>query len=253
MTKRALHPIVFLGIMTSLASGVVTSDIAGSHVTLPGEPAFGVNVDGVALLAGDMPNSETIDDLIDPFCTGALIGSAEPHSQWDVANQPDLDIPLVNANNDTANGGWVTPPVASIVAPVEDAVLSGTVTIQVDARDVDTLPGDLTLVEVQQVVNGEPIASIGAADFNVETGYYELAWDTDGWDGTHQILAVATDSDGNMSSTTSVVVANNVDVVVDNVDDPPIVEVINPASGSTVNGTVVLEAHASDGHVHGVG
>ena len=73
MTKPALHPIVLLGIMTSLASGVVTSDTAGSHVTAPGETTFGVNIDGVALLAGDVSDSQTIDDLIGPFCTGALI------------------------------------------------------------------------------------------------------------------------------------------------------------------------------------
>ena len=52
--------------------GVVTSDESGSHVTQPGERSFGVLVEGVALLAADVPESHSLDDLI-PLCTGALI------------------------------------------------------------------------------------------------------------------------------------------------------------------------------------
>ena len=71
--KRALCIYVLLGVVVDSCLGVVTSDEVGSHATTPGEPAFGVNVDGVALLAGEVPDSETIGDLMEPFCTGALI------------------------------------------------------------------------------------------------------------------------------------------------------------------------------------
>jgi hypothetical protein len=128
MTKRALHAIVLLGIMSSLASGIVTSDSAGSHVTLPGEPAFGVNVDGVSLLAGDVPDSQTISDLIGPFCTGALITSRHiltaAHcydADYDGAVDPVFDFPSVAAfelpdrtvmlNINSGEDGWGLPSI----------------------------------------------------------------------------------------------------------------------------------------------
>ena len=75
MTRQTYGALVLLAMVATSASGVVTSDTAGSHVTAPGETTFGVNIDGVALLAGDVPDSQTIDDLLGPFCTGALITS----------------------------------------------------------------------------------------------------------------------------------------------------------------------------------
>ena len=65
-------PIVFAGIFSLSADAIVTSDTIGSHATTPGHLAFGLNVDGVALIAGDVPDSKSLSDLI-PECGGALI------------------------------------------------------------------------------------------------------------------------------------------------------------------------------------
>ena len=59
MMKTTLFLCVLLQLAPDSSLAVVTSDENGSHVTTPGEPAFGVNVDGVALLAGDVASSET--------------------------------------------------------------------------------------------------------------------------------------------------------------------------------------------------
>jgi hypothetical protein len=63
--------LVVLCVPNSLPA-LVTSDEAGSHQTTPGQPTFGVNVDGVVLVAADVPEPTIIQDLI-PYCTGALI------------------------------------------------------------------------------------------------------------------------------------------------------------------------------------
>jgi hypothetical protein len=54
------------------AWAIVTSDEEGSHVVLPGQAAFGVNLDGVALIGTRLPNVNAIDGLL-PLCSAALI------------------------------------------------------------------------------------------------------------------------------------------------------------------------------------
>jgi hypothetical protein len=54
------------------ACAIITSDEAGSHVVVPGQPAFGVNLDGVALIGRRLPNVNTFTTLT-PICSAALI------------------------------------------------------------------------------------------------------------------------------------------------------------------------------------
>jgi hypothetical protein len=64
-----------LAIVLALASpawAIVTSDEAGSHVVVPGQPAFGINLDGVALVGRRLPNVNTLPRL-SPICSAALI------------------------------------------------------------------------------------------------------------------------------------------------------------------------------------
>jgi hypothetical protein len=55
-------------IASRLVWAIVTSDVPGSHVIEPGQPAFGLNLDGVVMIGGLL----SLDDPI-RFCTGALI------------------------------------------------------------------------------------------------------------------------------------------------------------------------------------
>jgi hypothetical protein len=55
-----------------LCWAIVTSDTPGSHVVTPGQPAFGLNLDGVVLIGRRLPNVNTIARLT-PRCSAALI------------------------------------------------------------------------------------------------------------------------------------------------------------------------------------
>ena len=50
------------------AWAIVTSDTAGTHVVTPGVPAFGLNLDGVAIVGGLLRSGQPVS-----VCTGALI------------------------------------------------------------------------------------------------------------------------------------------------------------------------------------
>jgi hypothetical protein len=54
--------------MTQTTWAIITSDSPGSHVVTPGQPAFGLNLDGVVMVGGAPPFGPPIS-----VCTGALI------------------------------------------------------------------------------------------------------------------------------------------------------------------------------------
>jgi hypothetical protein len=94
--------------------------------------------------------------------------------------------------------GWVTessltdgdlPPTASIVSPVDGSVVSGNVSIEVEATDDRDAQGSLT-VEVR--IDG---GAWQAATYNAASGYYETSWDASAAaEGSHTIEGRATDT-----------------------------------------------------------
>ena len=65
---RVYTAVFALVALVNPAWAIVTSDAAGSHVVSPGVSAFGINLDGVAIVGGAPP----IGPLIS-VCTGALV------------------------------------------------------------------------------------------------------------------------------------------------------------------------------------
>lgn len=120
---------------------------------------------------------------------------------------------LVNAQAALAEtcGGEAapSPPIASLVNPAAGATVAGTVTVQINATDVEDAVGAL-FVEWQADGAGWQLAS-----YNVATGYYEADWDTTtATDGDRMIEARATDSADNVGSDRySVKIDNNVDTM----------------------------------------
>jgi V8-like Glu-specific endopeptidase len=56
-----------------VARAIVLSDREHDHVVRPGEPMYGVNLDGVVALGNGVPGSSTFDEIVLFQCSGALI------------------------------------------------------------------------------------------------------------------------------------------------------------------------------------
>ncbi|HVZ59748.1 MAG TPA: LamG-like jellyroll fold domain-containing protein, partial [Terriglobales bacterium] len=94
-----------------------------------------------------------------------------------------------------------TPPTISLTAPLNNATVSGTVTLSANATD------NVAIAGVQFFVDGSPL---GAED---TTAPYSISWNsTTTADGAHSLTARARDTSGNpaMSGAISITVANTI-------------------------------------------
>ncbi len=129
----------------------------------------------------------------------------------------------------------VEEPTAAISNPIDGSTVTSTITVQVNATDVQDATGNLT---VQVSIDG---GSFVTTTYNTTTQRYEYSWDTTGVsDGNHTIDARATDSSANTTN------ATRVSVSVDNVDGPPTASISSPLSGATVSGTTTVRVTATD-------
>jgi hypothetical protein len=77
MTPRTLKPLLvgFIVFILPLRTteAIVSSGSEDDHQVAPGRWTYGLDLDGVALLGTDAPNSRVIEDILIKRCTGALI------------------------------------------------------------------------------------------------------------------------------------------------------------------------------------
>ena len=165
------------------------------------------------LLINSAINAATVterDDLIDL----ALTETAAAKSAMVVDSGPDT-----------------TNPSVTIVSPAPDSSVTGIVTITVDASDnagIDTVIFTINETEIGQ-------------DFSAP---FEKVWDTALFpEGVAQITVTAVDSSGNTQSTSTAVTVTHAPPP-DTVN--PSIAITSPISGSTVSGTITIEAVATD-------
>ncbi|MFW6074408.1 MAG: Ig-like domain-containing protein [Chloroflexota bacterium] len=146
-----------------------------------------------------------------------------------ISDEPFL---LLASCEDTGDDPVDNPPSVEITTPTDGEVVSGTVTIEADATDDDTVS------EVEFFVDGD---SIGI-DTDGGDGW-SASWDSSGLgDGAEAtITATATDSADQSESDSVAVVVNN-----SGNDDDPAVTITEPSDGDVVAGTITIEADATD-------
>jgi hypothetical protein len=130
----------------------------------------------------------------------------------------------------TVNNVDLTPPSATIDAPVNGTAVSGTVTLSVSATD------NVGVTKVDFLVDSALIGTVtGASPFGALLNTTQLS------NGPHSISAIAYDAAGNAGNAAPVsITINNADVTA------PTVAVVSPASGATVSGTITVSVNALD-------
>jgi len=179
------------GYLNGVSIGSVSG--VGKLFTHNGDGGLGSMNDGVRFHDGADTNKNR-----DYFFTGtideaALYATALTDTQ--IANHHDI--------------GGTDPvgaePVVAVIAPSEGATVSGDVAVSIDASDVESGPGFLT---VQWRVDSGPWQN---ALFNPGSGLYEASWDTlSAGNGSRVLKVRATDSDGRTGTDQVTVTVANV-------------------------------------------
>ncbi len=179
-------------------------------------------------------NPDTTWLTIDGNTVATWSGAGTFTYDWDTTGYSDGEHQIVAYANDTAGniGSYsiiVTvdnmPPSVTIDQPQDGSYVKGTITIQVTSDDSHP---NTTWLEI----DGNIVDSWSGS------GTFAYSWDTTSVDdGTHQIVAYANDSVGNLANQSIVVTVDNT---------PPDVSITDPQNNSLVSGTVNIHVNSSD-------
>ncbi|MCY1078976.1 Ig-like domain-containing protein [Archangium lansingense] len=232
------------GLSSSGASSVtvtVDNDWTAPTVSLTA-PSEGATVSGTITLSASASDNVGVTKV--EFYDGStLLGTDTwaPFSfSWNSRSGPNgphtLSARALDAVGNSATSTAVTvtadndfvPPSVSLTAPSEGATLTGTITLSATASD------DRALSKVEFLVGTSAICTDTVAPYSCSYNSRNTA------NGPRTVSARATDAAGNIAVTPSV------NVVFDNDMTTPTTSITSPTAGSVLNGTVLIEASASD-------
>jgi serine protease len=151
-------------------------------------------------------------------------------SGWD----PEYGWGIVNAYAALCwtPGSVDNPPQVTIVNPSNGSMVSGNVSIQVRATD------DNGVNQVECCVDGGVYQPMS---YNSQSDLWEGIWgSSSAADGRHTITAKATDTAGQTATDTAAVTVDNT---------LPVVNVVGPAEGATVSGTITIKAGVMENNI----
>lgn len=214
---------------------------------------------GVALLGeftdhprfGAEPKQAAVDALVGVLAEFASRHGLDPHAVVDYVNPVNGDtktVDMISGHRDWKSTECPGERLYDDLPTIRDSVAAQMATVTVNL----TSPIDGATVSGSVDVSADPSSDAGVTQVEFFVDGSSIAIDTDGsdgwmttWDSTavadgdYAVSATATDTDGQTAS-------DSVNVIVDNVDDPPAVAITNPADGTTVSGSVDVTADASD-------
>ncbi|MBS3772768.1 MAG: right-handed parallel beta-helix repeat-containing protein [Candidatus Thermoplasmatota archaeon] len=185
----------------------------------------------------DWDNDGNVDAWTSLQPSGASAGKS--HS-WSTAGQYSLQVKTEDEHG--LQSGWSNiktvaisvyippnqPPMVDITSPSGDAMVAGSVPVQGAASDSDGVVASVS-VKIDD----------GAWQDATGTTSWSYAWDTTAFDnGNHTFTARSYDGeDYSAVASVTVTVFNN---------HPPVVSIISPADGATINGTFLFNGTMSD-------
>ncbi|HYH99051.1 Ig-like domain-containing protein [Hyalangium sp.] len=205
-------------------------------------PAPGATVTGTVTISASATDNQGIARVEFYSGTRWISGAAyAPFSvSWHTGNEPTGEHVLTARAYDWAGNMATseqvvvtvardtTPPSSSITSPTSGSTLAGTVIISANATD------DILVSKVEFLLDG---TLIGARAF----APYSFSWDTrTAANGSHTLTTRATDSSGNVATSSEVMVTADNDFIA------PTVSITSPANGATVLGTVPIQVSATD-------
>jgi major membrane immunogen (membrane-anchored lipoprotein) len=225
----------------------VDNDLTPPTVSLTA-PAAGATVSGTVTLSASASDNVGISK-VEFFDDSTLVGTdaSAPYSvSWNSRSGPNGPRTLTATAYDavgnfstsaavtvTTNNDF-TPPTVAVTSPSEGSILTGTVTFQATASD------DRGIARVEFYAGSTGLCAATAPGAPVTTTYSCSANTRNLPNGIRALTAKAYDAAGN--STTSAPVS----ITLDNDLTAPTSSITSPTAGSTVGGTVTLEAAASD-------
>ena len=221
-------------------------------------PFSGQILNGIVSIIADASDNDSLLSVVF-YINGDSVGVSKsaPHVyDWDTTLEFDDYSYVISLKVNDVSGNYITlgpisvtvdneeniqydttPPTGAIVYPPMAAIVSGTITIQVDAFDNEKVE------KVELIIDG----TNPQLDY---TAPYEFTWNTAEEDveedANHFIAATVTDTSGNTTNLMPVT------VFVDNEENiftditPPSVVITSPASNQIVSGNVIINVAAFD-------
>ena len=225
---------------TDTTTPTVSITSPANHSTVSGSISVDVNAsDNVGVtevnlfVDGTLIGTDTSSPYSFPLDTTTLSNS--PHlfmaraydAAGNIGYSPTSHI-TINNNSTTAD---TTPPTVAISSPSDGSTTSGAITVDANASD------NVGVSKVELYADGTLMGTDTSSPYSFPLATTALA------NGSHSLVARAYDAAGNASNSTTVNITVN-NSVIDTT--APTVSIASPTDGSTVSGSITVNANASD-------